>query len=487
MKLKQYTAKTIRTALGILMVSGMAVLPAGCSDNDEPGLYAADNSNISLAVEASGLANGLIEIGSAQSSTVVNVTSTTRWTVEVSNCEGAWCQIVYGDMTSDEAGHIGSGIFRIEAAPNRSGNVRECDVTVYAVDSEGNHLPGRSVLIHVEQDRQSIQVDYAGDVISPLGTTPATQPQVTVTANQAWRVSSSHAWVTVIPGEGMDGDTFIPAAGSSENAKASFRLSVEGNPGTSVRYAEVTVSSPTSAFTPIRLNVTQEGSSDTFFVTPTSTPTVSWRGDTIEFRVYSPREAWTVKAVSAGEWVSLDRTSGEASSEAVTIRAKVLQNEERDSRQAGVIFTRAGGMGETIVTIDQNGNPDVPVTPDLPEVDPHPSVSSPWVISGWTQTWAQVRAYYSSPYITVTGCGAFCHPVDNPDDVRNVHGSLGENNQIIVDLTDLTPNTEYCVWCYVEYTFEGQSMVTTGGAVYFTTPDKTGQPGSGDNNPPSVN
>lgn len=476
--------------LGIALATGIAAGVSGCSDNEEPGLYAADSSSISLGVEASGLSNGLIEIGSAQSTTVVTVTSTTRWTVEVTDCEGAWCQIVYGDMASDAVGRIGDGTFFIEAAPNRSGSVRECNVTVYAIDSEGSHLSGRSVQIHVEQDRQSIQVDYAGDVVSPFGTTFATHPEVSVTANQAWRVSTSHTWVTVIPGEGMDGDGFTPVDGSSEERRATFRLSVEGNPGTSVRYAEVTVSSPTSAFTPIRLNVTQEGSSDTFFVTPTSVPVVTWRGDTVEFQVYSPREAWAVSAVSAGDWVSLDRTSGEASAEPVTVRAKVLQNDERGSRQAGIIFTRAGGMGETVIALDQNGNPDVPDNPDLPDVSPYPSVSSPWVVSGWMPTWAQVRAYYSSPYVTVTGCGAFCHPANNPDAVKTVHGYLEENNQIVVDITDLDPNTEYCVWCFVEYTYNGQSMVSAGGDIYFTTPDKTGgnsgQPGSGDNNPPSI-
>ena len=153
---------------GVAILGGIALLsfPAvftGCSENEENGLYAADGSNIGISIEALGFHNGMLDIGSAQSSTVFTVSSTTRWTVEVSNCEGAWCQIVYGEGNSDGAGHIGDGTFTVEAAPNRSGNSRECTVTVYAIESDGSHIACKSVEIDVVQDRQIIQVYYSGD------------------------------------------------------------------------------------------------------------------------------------------------------------------------------------------------------------------------------------------------------------------------------------------------------------------------------------
>ena len=472
---------------GFALLGGIALLTisaamTGCSENVESGLYAADGSNISLSISASGFHNGLLEIGSAQSSTVFSVESSTRWIVEVSDCEGAWCQIVYGDSQADDAGHIGDGTFIVEAAPNRSGNDRECNVTVYAVESDGTHIPGRSVEIHLEQDRQSILVDYAGDVISPLGTTPSTEPRITVTANQAWSVSTSHPWVSVVPGDGMSGDSFTPESGVSDDVAVSFRISVEGNPGTSTRYAEVTVSSPTSAFTPIRLNVTQEGSSETFFITPTNVPVVPNAGDVVEFMVYSPRESWSVSAISAGDWVTLDRTSGEASSEPVMVRATVAANPVSVSRQAGVVFTRGGNMGETTITITQ-----APAPADTPDPEVEPVVSAAWIINGWTQTWAQLRAYYLSPAIPISGCGAFIHPVSDESATREFTGRLSGDNLIIVDMENLEPNTEYKAWGYIEYEFNGSKRVTTGEATYFTTPDKNGQPNSNDNNPPSVN
>ena len=381
---------------------------------------------------------------------------------------------------------IGDGIFTVEAAPNRSGDSRECMVTVYAIESDGSHIPGKSVEINVVQDRQSIQVDYAGDEISYHGTGNGPYPTITVKANQAWVASSSHAWVKIIPGPEMNGDKYTPENGSAEEKSISFQISVEANPGTSMRYAEVSISSPTSAFTPIRLNIAQTASTETFFITPTQVPQVSSAGETIEFQVYSPRESWTVSAISAGDWVTLDKTSGEASADPVTIHANISANNTSVARQASLIFTRSGEMGTTVVYINQNASA------EAPNPDSSPDVSSPWLGSGWTATYARVYAYFISPSIPVTECGVFYEEVDIPGTDKGVQGRFGDDNMIIVDLTDLKPQTRYKVWPYVGYTENGTQMVTTGGAIYFTTPGLDGDPGSGlpgedDNTPPSPN
>ncbi|MDE6633263.1 MAG: hypothetical protein K2K23_09715 [Muribaculaceae bacterium] len=476
----------IRTA-GIALFGGIALLSvsaiiSGCSENIENGLYAADDSNIGISIDALGFHNGLLDIGSAQSSTVFTVSSTTRWTVEVSNCEGSWCQILYGEGNSDGAGHIGDGTFTVEAAANRSGNSRECTVTVYAIESDGSHISGKSVEINVVQDRQSIQVDYAGDEISYHGTGNGPYPEITVKANQVWVASSSHSWVKIIPGPEMDGDEYRPEDGSAEEKSISFHISVEANPGTSMRYAEVSISSPTSAFTPIRLNITQTASTETFFITPTQVPQVASYGETIEFQVYSPREAWTVSAISAGDWVTLDKTSGEASADPVTIRASISANNTSVARQASLVFTRSGEMGTTVVYINQNASA------DAPNPDETPSVSEPWIGSGWTATYARVYAYFSSPVIPITGGGVMYENVDDPNEEGVITGVIN-GDLITADLTTLKPNNRYRVWAYVSYY---ESTVTTGGAIYFTTPGLNGDPGSGipgedDNTPPSTN
>lgn len=247
--------------LGTVTSFGVAGILEGCSDNVEPGLYADSASRIALSVESPGFNNGMIEIGSAQSSTLFSVTATTRWTVEVSDCEGSWCEIKYGEGNSDKAGRIGNGTFYIEAAPNRSNNNRTCTVTVYAIQSDGTHLKGRSVQIYVDQERQSVLVEYDGEVIPAAGTTPASQPTVTVRANQAWDVSSSHEWVKIIPSEDMTGDGYVPASGTNVEKTVSFKISVDRNRSTATRNAELTISSPTSAFTPVRISVIQQATS----------------------------------------------------------------------------------------------------------------------------------------------------------------------------------------------------------------------------------
>lgn len=466
-------------AIFAALAGGMSL--SGCSDNIENGLYADSESHLSLSVSAEGLSNGLIEIGAAQSSTQFEVTSSTRWTVEITDCEGAWCQVVYGSGKDQQ---LGDGSFTIEAASNRSDSERECNITVYAIESDGTHIPGRSVLIHFSQHRQSIQVSYAGDVISPFGT-QNNEPTISVTANQAWSASASHSWVKIVPGIGMDGDTYTPADGSDTEKTVSFRISVEANPGTSARNAEITISSPTSAFTPRRLNITQEGSSDTFFVSPSTVPTISASGSEIEFSIYSPRDSWTASAISAGDWVTLERSSGQASTEIAVVKAVVAANNAKEAREARIVFKKNGDSTGMTVIISQNG---APAEADVPNPDAQPRVSTAWIAGGWTQDMAQLRAYYNSPYVKITGCGAFLHPANDDSEAatRNYKGTLGENNMLIVDLTDLEPDTEYVAWGYVEYTYEGQEMVSAGDATKFRTLEKSGQPDPGDNNPPSI-
>lgn len=477
---------------GIALFGGIALLSfsavaTGCSDNEENGLYASDGSNIGISIEALGFQNGLLDLGSAQSSTVFTVTSTTRWTVEVSNCEGSWCQILYGEGDSDSAGHIGDGTFTVEAAPNRSGNSRECTVTVYAIESDGTHIPGKSVEIDVVQDRQSIQVDYAGGEISYHGTSSSALPTVTVKANQAWVASTSHSWVKIVPGPDMDGDRYDPPTGSAEELTVSFQISVEANPGTSMRYAEVSISSPSSAFTPIRLNITQAASTETFFITPTEVPQVASAGENIEFQVYSPRESWTVSAISAGGWVVLDKTSGEASATPVTIHAAISSNNTSVARQASLVFTRSGEMGTSVVYITQNASSEAPNPDDTPQV------SQPWIENGWTATYAQIHAYFSSPSIVVTGAGIVYSNLDDAEDQGRISGSISGDNMITAEMVNLKPNTRYEVWAFIEYNRGDQLMGTRSGTSFiFTTPDLDGKPGSGlpgedDNNPPSPN
>lgn len=464
MKLRQYIA-TFFLALAF----GAAAPLAGCSDNEEKALYPDSESHISLKVEPavkdSGYQNGMLSVGSAQSTTVFDVSSSTRWTVQVTECEGAWCQIVYGSNTTDAAGQIGNGKFTVETAPNRSSQPRSCLITVRGVDASGNPLPDTSVEIHLDQDRQSILVDYSGDEISPNGTNAGTEPVVTVTANQAWTASSSHPWVTIVPGDGMDGDGFTPA-GSAVSQTVSFRISVQPNPGTSDRFAELTVSSPTSAFIPIRLNVTQKGSTSAFIVTPTNVPVIAHGGDDVKFQVYSSRDNWNVQVVGGEGWLTLDRNNGSAASDPVTVMANVKANADSRSRDASLVFSHGEDMYQ-IVNITQEGNP------DAPDPDYSPVVSAPWLESGWTASHVRIMAYFRSPVVTVTGGGVILYSRYGE---QTFEGDVVGNELVITDIRDLDYGTTYDVVAFVTYSVGGATGRATGSAISFTTPNQSGDP-----------
>lgn len=453
------------------LVLGAAASLTGCSDNAEQGLYPASDSDISISAipsspEVAGdFHNGLLTVGSAQSATSFSVTSTTRWIVEVANCEGAWCHITYGNNRNDAAGQIGDGSFIIDAAPNRSTQERTCDVIVRAVDAVGNPLPGISQEIHIEQDSQSIITDYAGDEILPTGTTPQTEPVVKVTANQPWTASTSHSWVTIVPGAGMSGDSFTPAAGSAELQTVSFRISVQGNPGTSERSAIVTISSPSSAFTPIRLNVTQRGSTSTFVVLPTEVPVVSYTGDEVKFQVYSSKDSWQVKLVNGDGWITLDTTQGTASPDPVTVTATIRPNGNSNSREASLVFSHEG-MDET-VRISQEGNP------DAPDPDYAPVVSEPWLASGWTASYVRVMAYFRSPLYKVIGGGVTLYSHYGE---QSFEGDVSGNELLVADIWNLDNATTYEAVAYVMYEIGGTIMRAVSAPISFTTPDRNGEP-----------
>ena len=337
-----------KTLFGSIALIMLPLVLTGCSDNEENGLYAASDSDIKLLVypgDDKTWNSNNYHIGADQADPVFIVDCTSRWTVVVTDCEGAWCQIGYGnDNKSDDIGQIKDGAFYINAAPNRSENERSCNVTIYAIDRDGVHIPGVSKEINIIQDRKSINVDYTQQEIPFTGITSGVLPMVTVTANQAWTVSTTQSWVTIIPGEGMDGDSFTPPAGSNAETTTTLTFKVEPNPGTAIRYAELTFSSPTSAFTPIRRTVTQLASTESFFISPTEYTEVSRAGAELPFSIYSPLEGWTAK--SSAPWVTLDKTSSPASTDPVTLKATVAPNDSIGQREAKIVIVREGDAGE---------------------------------------------------------------------------------------------------------------------------------------------
>lgn len=481
-----------------VVFAALVMSVTACSDNVEEGLEPIDDSKITISVREFGSeSNLLLEMGWTGADTVLNVICNTRWTVDVDDCKGLWCQVVSKDTRYDKDNHNGSFVIRVE--PNRTDSTRECMVKVYTIDKRGNPT-GRSVNITLAQKGQHITVTPAEGIELPYsGTSQSagdTAPTVTVTANQPWEVSCSQEWLKVIPGSMMDGNTFIPPDGSETDVSVSFRLSAEVNPGTSARTAEIIISSPYNVFSPRRLSVMQSGSPETFFVTPGAVTVIPSAGRTVEFKVYSPKDNWSAVVSSGSDWIKLVQNSHNASTEAVTVNAEVSVNNTSLPREGTVIFT-AGDRSMPVV-ITQAGNSLIPV------------VSAAWIAGGPTSTGVQLHAYYRCPAqsFTVRTCGAVCQAVSYANEGRTFSGELTGGDEITVSMTGLIPGTVYEARPYIEYigpdatdpirvygtparfTTLGERPGTKPGEGDNTPPvidDQSGEkPGSGDNNPPIV-
>lgn len=480
MKLQIYFKSIIRIISVFILVFCIIGLSNSCSTNEEERLYAADASNISLKVDP----DGFLKINAAKNSTTIKVTTTTRWIVEVTDCEGAWCQISYGEGNSDGIGRIGEGTFTIDAASNRSDTERTCKVTVFGVESDGSHIAGVSNLIDIIQDRQSISVGgYEGEEIAASGTMAGSEPRIIVISNQAWNVTTNVSWMSFVPGDGMNGDCFVPSGEDEADAEVSFGIHIEPNPGTIMRYAEIEISSPTSAFVPFRLNVRQEGAKETFYIFPSEVSGISYAGESINLNVYSPEKNWTVRLSkeSDSSWIHLTKDNGQASSNATELQAEIIINESHFEREALLVFV-CGSTDERIVSIKQNGNPN---NTEVPNPVVIPSISVPWLANGWSYRNVQVLARYSSINATITGCGIYL-------DSTKIQGTIVENDLIITELVDLTPNTKYGVKAFITYIDDNnEPQEVVGGAISFNTPDTNGQlestPNQDDNTPPNVN
>ncbi|MDE5878203.1 MAG: hypothetical protein K2H47_12005 [Muribaculaceae bacterium] len=488
--MKYHISDMCKVVAGCAVTALLAAVTAGCADNVQPDLSAESASNIIFSVSTYGLDNDELTIGSAQSVTVFEVSGNTCWIAEVTECDGGWCRIVY-DRNADDVipvdGEIytGPGTFIARTAPNRNPEIdRYCLITVYPVEKDGTPIPDHSVEIHLIQERRSLDVDYEDDeIISAWGTITASEPIVTVTADQAWTVTSSEPWVTVVPGNGMNGDTFTPSPGDKDETTVSFRLRVDENPNISIRTCEVILSSPVKAFTPTRLRVVQYGSPEaSFSVTPGSVPEFSPTGGEFTFMVCSSRKDWTATAITSGDWIHISPSSGQASIEPVPVTVKIDPNSESQWREAGVVFALVGDTEKILVQMTQAFLP---------------VISEVWIAGGWTSTQVQLCSYYQCPnsFFTPIACGAICQPVTDGSKEKIYSGTFG-NNTFTVDVNDLEPNTDYVVRAYMEYKYTNDGVDSTSERIYsteirFRTPDLNGEggiiPENGNNNPPAIN
>ncbi len=457
-----------------------------CSDNIEKGLQAKDESEIEISIWGGDKRlEGLLQVGPAKIDTVLNIKCNARWTVEVINCE--WCQLSDDNIQNDE--HVNDGSFTLNIDPNPTNSIRECTVMIYVVDKNGTHTD-QIVEFQLEQDISNISVAPIGGINLPYSGTIQSENDelVTVTANQSWVVNCTQAWLNIIPGIGMENNTFTMSYG--EDIKSiSFSLRAEANPSQSARTAEVIISSPDNVFTSRRLSVIQSGAPQ-FFVTPANVPIIPYTGKTLELQVYSPKEDWTAEVT---DWIKIDPAKAKAASKPITVKVTIPINNAESSRNGTIDFI-FGEKSNIAVSFTQAGNSLTPV------------VSTAWIADGWTSTQAQLHAYYQCLGLvsSVEACGAEWYPVDNKSNKEETIGELIDGNEIKVSIEGLISDTQYEAIPYIEYRDSEVSELKRvyGGPTRFTTTrDKPSaddntppvidnqpgdEPGSGDNNPPII-
>ncbi len=463
----------IRAKFVSLMLLLLAMAAASCSDNLNDTLQPSDGTRLYITPSTPGApalaTDHLLRVGSPSSSATVSVESNTRWSVEVNDCSGAWCSVVFpgGDDVI-----VGPGEFTIQIAANQNTTTtRKCAVVIYAVDINHERVPDTSFEIRVEQDLQNVEVPDAtrAELVSAGGT-----ETFEIISDQAWTASVNMPdWMTLSSSDEAverlsDGSLSYRPAVSGEAQKASITVTISRNLTLSRRRGLVTIASPTSSFTPIHIELTQSASTEVFDVMPSTDRTVSTDGGEITFEVFSPANDWELLMPVAAPWLTASAVSGPPTQgTAVTLR--IAPTAEYNTREAVVRFR-----------VRDRDNTEIPVriTQDaLAPSGPLAAVtfSRPWLESGWTQTSA---VFMSSVSVHVSGvpseCGAVIRPASGGAE-RRVAGTLADGS-LRVDLTGLEGMTQYDVWAYA---FVGGELHQASDLLRFTTAGA--RPGESDN------
>ena len=316
----------MKTAYYYAAVAAAILLTAqACSDNINPELEPVKTER-TLDVTVGGAKVSRLDLNAAPSETTVEVTSNTRWTVEISNCEGGWCSV-------DVINGSGDGSFTIMVLDNMR-DVRDCDVTVYMTDAEGNKDTKDSWTIKVQQEVSDVRITPSS--LEPFAAQNPRAQDFSIVSNVEWTLSVSYEgenateFVTIIPKEGM---TDRGDGSFSGNAGASFMISLQDNRTTADRKAYLNLVSSVSHYI---VEVTQSRSEYAFDVTPSENRVVAAEGGDIRFGVLSI-VGWDVK--SSADWISFSVPSmAEGSDSRVETVARIAPNSEGVRRETQIQF-----------------------------------------------------------------------------------------------------------------------------------------------------
>lgn len=190
--------------------------------------------------------------------------------------------------------------------------------------------------INLTQDGEGILFSITPESLS--FTAEGGNETITVTSNLSWTVTSSDAWLTL--------------SNSSGEGDATLTVVAQENTSTSSRSGILTFKGKDITFT---VNVTQEGASPNFSVTPTTLSFTSSGGS--QSVSIKSNQAWT--ASFDVSWLSLSTASGTGDA---TVSITAQANTSTDNRAGTVTFT-SGGKTYTVTVIQDGAATHFEITP----------------------------------------------------------------------------------------------------------------------------
>ncbi|MDE6300740.1 MAG: hypothetical protein K2M19_03390 [Muribaculaceae bacterium] len=332
----------MKTLYSLLVAALTLSAVTGCSDNVDQSLEPIEMTRtLALKVESEMFSNGKLSVGAASSTTDVLVESNTRWTVEVVDCEGSWCEVSPATGAAD-------GSFSISVRENLS-EQRNCYVRVYKSNAKGEKELTGSQEILVTQTMSTIRLSPSS--VEPFAAKGA-QPQVfTITSNVSWNLAvtyqSAVEFVEITP---ISGTMEADGNGFKGSGDARFSVSLQDNMTAADRTAFLNLTAETGSYT---VEITQRKSDYIFDVSPTEPQVLPAGGGQIDFGILSLSD-WTITTVA--EWITISPSSGKGGNDVSKVTATVAPNNSLYERSAEIRFnpTQQNYQGHT-VTVTQRG------------------------------------------------------------------------------------------------------------------------------------
>ncbi len=245
------------------------------------------------------------------------------------------------------SGDAGSQVITVKAAANQNYENRTATVEFTAGDSKATLVVTQLAAqkdpdAYVRVSSEELSVPAAGGTLG-----------IIVTSNQAWSAASSESWVAVDPARGMAGIAEVSFV-ISANTEQQDRVA-------SITFTAGAATATVSIFQKARVESTDPENPDNPPVEDPalelSTKTISLPADASQasFTIMTNR-SWSITLQS--DWLSVDKTSGEAGSEQVKIQATANPNEIE--RTARIIVTSEAGLTAAL-TVTQAAKEPEPV------------------------------------------------------------------------------------------------------------------------------